>query len=420
MSFDQYIMHTAAEASKDTKVGEKEAEPSAKNVEAKGVKVSRPPTHPGRNRCREQTLVESVVESDSNATESDDPTKIAPTSYVSGKQKYKGTPKKKMDSDEEDSTYIPTPDEKKKLRRKRKARPVGVVSRSVRVKRDSTAVPEVPIVEKNVEVPKDKSVKVPEVEKAQSVPKVEKVQNAETKKKKAPKSPEYERVEKNVEDVEVEFMGERQSTPPPPPINPTIHIHDVPKDPSQPKKDTTSSSSHGFPRVIGEYPDDLPEGDFDIFNQGKINVLTKKVSLLEKEKSKAKSDCEELKEKLKAVKAENAELKKAANDHADIIDQLTDELEAHAKVIDRITEEFDKVNAKYESMNETNKKLHQMIGELHETSSNENKVLRQEIEALRADKAVKDEQLNMLYTRFKESRKEELKKRNNYIIYIFL
>ncbi|MFS7954365.1 hypothetical protein Hanom_Chr07g00629441 [Helianthus anomalus] len=39
-----------------------------------------------------------------------------------------------------------------------------------------------------------------------------------------------------------------------------------------------------------------------------------------------------------------------------------------------------------------------MIGELHEASSNENKVLRQEIEALRADKVVKDEQLNMLYT----------------------
>ncbi|KAJ0508666.1 hypothetical protein HanRHA438_Chr11g0495851 [Helianthus annuus] len=39
-----------------------------------------------------------------------------------------------------------------------------------------------------------------------------------------------------------------------------------------------------------------------------------------------------------------------------------------------------------------------MLGDLHEASSNENKVLRQEIEALRADKIVKDEQLNMLYT----------------------
>ncbi|MFS7946025.1 hypothetical protein Hanom_Chr06g00531171 [Helianthus anomalus] len=48
-------------------------------------------------------------------------------------------------------------------------------------------------------------------------------------------------------------------------------------------------------------------------------------------------------------------------------------------------------------MNETNKTLHQMLDDLHEASSNENKVLKLEIEALRADKGVKDGQLNMLY-----------------------
>ncbi|MFS7953411.1 hypothetical protein Hanom_Chr07g00618281 [Helianthus anomalus] len=49
-------------------------------------------------------------------------------------------------------------------------------------------------------------------------------------------------------------------------------------------------------------------------------------------------------------------------------------------------------------MNKTNQTLHQMLDDLHEASSNENKVLKLEIEALRADKAMKDEQLNMLYT----------------------
>ncbi|MFS7935308.1 hypothetical protein Hanom_Chr05g00401961 [Helianthus anomalus] len=90
-------------------------------------------------------------------------------------------------------------------------------------------------------------------------------------------------------------------------------------------------------------------------------------------------------------------MKKAINDHAERIDDLTDDLKAHAKVIDQLTEEFDEVNNKYEKMNGANKILHQMIRELHETSSNENKALRQEIEALRVDKAVKDEKLNMLY-----------------------
>ncbi|MFS7997426.1 hypothetical protein Hanom_Chr12g01141621 [Helianthus anomalus] len=107
MSLEEYLKHVADEAAKAAAKAqgfnvEKEAEKSAKNVEAEGVK---------------ETLVEGVVQSDSSATESDefDPTKIAPTSYVSGKQKYKGSPKKKKDLDEEDSTSIPTPDEKKKL-----------------------------------------------------------------------------------------------------------------------------------------------------------------------------------------------------------------------------------------------------------------------------------------------------------------
>ncbi|KAM0035874.1 putative transcription factor bZIP family [Helianthus debilis subsp. tardiflorus] len=382
MSFDQYIKHTADEAAAKAQGSnvEKEAETSTKNVEVE---------------CVKEKEVEGVVHTDSSATESDiDPTMIAPTSYISGKQKLKTSPKKKKDSNEEDSTYIPTLDEKKKLRRKRKAHPTDVIPRSVRARKGATTVPEV----QSVQMPEVQSVKAPEVErhdettKGPEVEKVQSVEKPEVESKKAPKRLEYERVEKIVQEEEVEFMGERQSTPPPPPpINPTIHIHDDPKDTSQQKKDTTLSSSHRFLRVQGEYPDDLPEGGFDIFNERKINVLTKKVSLLEKAKAKAETQRDELKEKLKAMKAENAELKKAVEDHAERIDQLNDDLEDHAKVIDRITEEFDEVNEKYETMNETNNKLHQMIGELHETSSNENKVLRQETEALRADKAVKDE-----------------------------
>ncbi|KAJ0580799.1 hypothetical protein HanHA300_Chr04g0133531 [Helianthus annuus] len=350
MTFDEYMKHTDAKIAKATNVAEKEADTTANNVEAEGVK---------------ETLVEGVVQSDSSATESDevDPTKIAPTSYVSGKQKYKGSPTKKKYSDEEDSTYVPTSKEKRKGLKKRKARHVGVVSRSVRAKKDSTTVPEVPIVEKSVEVPEVQSVQVPEVER-----------------KKAPESPIYERVEKNDEFVEVEFMGERKSTPPPTPINPTIHIHDDPKKTpeEQLKKATTSSSSHGFPKVIGEYPEDLPEGDFDIFNEGKINVLTKKLSVLEKAKAKVEA-------KLEAVKAENVALKKELEEHAGMIDKLGDELE--------------KVNDQYKSVDNFKKLLHEMSGDVSQHATNENKALKEEIEALRADKVVKDEELNMLYTK---------------------
>ncbi|MFS7945314.1 hypothetical protein Hanom_Chr06g00522841 [Helianthus anomalus] len=368
LSFDDYIKQTEAAAKAQGAKAAKEAETSAKNVEAESIK---------------EKEVEGIVESNSSATESDvDPTTIAPTSYISRKQKFKGVPKKKKDSDEEDSTYEPTPQEKKKkVIRKRKAQHTGAVLRSVRAKRifvakqQTTTIPEV----QSIQMPEVESVKVPEVETTKG-PEVEKVQTV---------NDEVQNVEKVVEDVEVEYMEERQSTPPPPPINPTIHIPDDPKEPSQPKKDTFSSSFDGFLKVQGEYTDDLPEGDYDMFNDGKINVLTKKVSMLEKGKAKAEAE-------LKAVKAENVELEKAVNDHADRIDQLTDDYEEQAKVIDRITEEFDEVIEKYKTMNATNSTLYQMIGELHETSSNESKVLRQEIKALRADKVVKDEQLNMV------------------------
>ncbi|MFS8021474.1 hypothetical protein Hanom_Chr16g01427781 [Helianthus anomalus] len=161
MSFDEYLKRTATEATKatqDTHV-EKDAEKTAENVEASG---------------------EGLVHTDSSATETDkfDPTKIAPTSYISGKQKYKRSPKKKKASDEEDATYEPTPKGKKKVMRKLKAHPTGAVPRSVRAKKGTTKAPEV------------ETIKVPEVERAEHI-----------------ESPKYERVEKADKDVEVEFMG---------------------------------------------------------------------------------------------------------------------------------------------------------------------------------------------------------------------
>ncbi|MFS7935307.1 hypothetical protein Hanom_Chr05g00401951 [Helianthus anomalus] len=163
-----------------------------KNEDAKANKVGE-----GADKGVKEKKVEGVGESDSSSTESDiDPTKIAPTSYVSGKQKLKRSPKKKKDSDEEVSTYVPTPKEKKKGLKKRKARRSGDLPRNVRSRKESTEAPEI----HSAEAPKVESVEVPIV---QSAPELEKVQNVEG--------------EKNDEDVEVEFIGERQSTPPPPP-----------------------------------------------------------------------------------------------------------------------------------------------------------------------------------------------------------
>ncbi|MFS7946110.1 hypothetical protein Hanom_Chr06g00532201 [Helianthus anomalus] len=242
-----------------------------------------------------------------------------------GKIRLKVKPqKKKKDSNKEDSTYIPTPEEKKKLRKKHKVVQSGVIPRNVRARKRSATVPEMQS-GKALEVQVQST---PEVQ-AESIPKFEvqsvsipEVQTAEVEKEKVFESPIFE----------------------------------------------------------------------------KIKDLSKKVSSLEKAKAKVEAERDDLKNKLEKSLEMNEEMKLVVNDHAERIDALIEDLADNAKLIDQLTTEFSEVNAKYENMNETNKTLHQMLNDLHEASSNENKVLKLEIESLRADKAVKDEQQNMLYT----------------------
>ncbi|KAJ0788411.1 hypothetical protein HanPI659440_Chr05g0191361 [Helianthus annuus] len=210
MTFDQYVKHIDAEAAKAAKVQgthvEKIVESSAKNVEAESLK---------------EKEVESVVETDSSAPESDTEHEFDTSKLGVGKIKLKVKPqKRKKGSDEEDTMYIPTPEEKKKLGKKRKAIQTGVIPRNVRARKGAATMPEI------------QSGKAPEVQQAQSIPEVEvqSVDKPEVEKKKTLESPIFEKVEKNVEaekdDDEVQLMGERPSTPPPPPppVNPTIQI----------------------------------------------------------------------------------------------------------------------------------------------------------------------------------------------------
>ncbi|XP_021996253.1 eukaryotic translation initiation factor 5B-like [Helianthus annuus] len=307
------------------------------------------------------------------------------------KPQKKKKKKKKKGSDEEDETYIPTPQaEKKKGVLKRKANPQGVISRRVRARKGSASVPKIQSGKSEKHV---KTSKGPQADKDQNVEasEVQQVQN----------TAEVQSVEKNVEkkagdDDEVVITGERVSTPPP--ENPTIHIPDD-AEMSKPKKTTPPGLFEGFPNIHGEFKDDiLPDEDYDMFHDAKIKDLSKKVSLLEKEKAKAEAEHDELKKQLEKTVEVNEEMKSVVNDHAERIDALTEDLADNAKLIDQLTTDLAEVNAEYENLRETSQTLHQMLDDLHEVSSNENKVLKLKIEALRADKAVKDEQLNMLYT----------------------
>ncbi|KAJ0750151.1 hypothetical protein HanLR1_Chr05g0178611 [Helianthus annuus] len=256
------------------------------------------------------------------------------------------SPKKKKASDEEDATYEPTPAEKEKIKkkgiRKCKVRPTGELPRRIKSRKDTTTVPE------------------------------------------------FEKVES----VEVEITGVRIATPPSSPVHQSIPIPEVEREktPEQPPKTvkepssaskkppTPQSSSHSFPKV----PYDLPSDFGDMFNDGKINALTRKVSLLEKAKVEAEEELKSAKEKLKDVESENVALRNEVEELSDVIEQLA--------------EKIMEVNAQYKALYDSHKTLMDIVGDLHTSTSSENEVLKKEVEALRADKEIKDEQLNMLYT----------------------
>ncbi|MFS7929142.1 hypothetical protein Hanom_Chr04g00329021 [Helianthus anomalus] len=76
---------------------------------------------------------------------------------------------------------------------------------------------------------------------------------------------------------------------------------------------------------------------------------------------------------------------------------MEDNVEDNTKLFDVMKEEISDMNKKLAKMNDINQTLNQLISELHEASTNEMKVMKQEMEAMKANKVMKDNQLNMLY-----------------------
>ncbi|MFS7960814.1 hypothetical protein Hanom_Chr08g00707441 [Helianthus anomalus] len=291
--------------------------------------------------------------------------------------KKKPHEKKKKASDDEDSTYTPTAEETKKLRIKRKAVQTGVIPRNVRARKGRALMPESQSgkSEKHVATSEGpESVKVPEVQQTQSTPEVE-VQ------KKAGANDDY---------VEV-----RGSSPPPPPESQPIPESG---ESSQPKKTTLPDMFEGFPNIRGELNDDFILGDdFDMFRDASVKALEKKVSLREKEKAKAEADRDELKRQLEEMLKVNEEIKPVMIKQAKKIKKKEGDIDDNAKLFELLSAVTSDLHVKNVKLNDIHKTLNQLISELHEASENEFKAIKLEMEALRADKAVKDEQLNMLY-----------------------
>ncbi|MFS8002810.1 hypothetical protein Hanom_Chr13g01206481 [Helianthus anomalus] len=307
-------------------------------------------------------------EADSEATVSE--SELDPTTLHRGKaQLKKKTTNRQKALDEEDSSYVP--DEPKKQRGKRKAVQTGVTPRRVSAKKADAEV------SKDKDGKKEKHVetsKVQEAEKAQNVeiPKEPEVQNVEV--------PEVE-VQKNTggNDDYVEITGYKAATPPLPPPQ------DQPES-SHPKDTSFDYLFEGLPPATGVFKEDIPEDDYDMFNNEAIKELMKKVAELEKEKAKAEAERDALKKQIEELMMASDQLRMVLIDQGEKIQKMEDDAEDNTNLFDVMQREISDLHKKLAKMNDINQTLNQMISDLHEASGNEMRERKLEMEAMKAEK----------------------------------
>ncbi|KAF5765160.1 hypothetical protein HanXRQr2_Chr15g0700481 [Helianthus annuus] len=339
------------------------------SAQAEVAKVSEP----------EGEVQDDSSEDDSRVTQSE--SELDLTTLGRGKAHLKKKPTKKQKaSDEEGSTYVP--DEPKKQRAKRKAVQARVIPRNVRAKKTGA------------ELPKDKDGKKKKHVETSKVQEAEKAQNVEI-----PKEPEMQSVEvpevvvqkKTGDDDYVEIMGYKAATPPPPPPS-----HDQPES-SHPKDTSFDYLFEGLPPATWIYKEDIPEDDYDMFNNEAVKELLKKVNDLEKDKAKAEEERDVLKGQIEKLMKAHDEIRMVLIDQEETINKMKDDDHDNHQLTELLTAEISTLNVKIKNLQDVNQTLNRLLSEISEASSNEIKVMKLEMEAMKADKVMKDNQLNMLY-----------------------
>ncbi|MFS8002625.1 putative transcription factor bZIP family [Helianthus anomalus] len=325
-----------------TKVGGQDSKNQSSSVQAENVKDK----EPKGVACDDSS---EDVDSESTKTE----TELDLTTLGRGKTQLKKKPtKKKKAPDEEDSTYVP-PEKTKKLRAKRKAVQSGVIPRNVHAKKIGATLP------KDQEGMKEKHVKTSKVHET------EKIQGVEV-----PKEPEVEVQKKagNGDDY-VEITRFKVATPPPPPPPPPQE-QPIPEAPESSRSKNTFRDLFGeLPHATGVYRDDMGlDDDFDVFNNAAIKELQKKVGDLEKEKAKAKSECDVLKKQVEKLTKENEEIKTVMINQAKNLKNLKGGVHDNSQLFELLTAENDEMNEKMKKLEEINEMLKGMISDLHEAS----------------------------------------------------
>ncbi|XP_021974741.1 claspin-like [Helianthus annuus] len=304
----------------------------------------------------------SSSEDDSEATQSE--SELDPMTLGRGKAQLKKKPlKKKKTSDEEDSPY--EPDQPKKQVKKRKAVQAGVIPRNVRAKK-SEAEPQ-----------KDKGGKKEKHIQKEKVLESEKTQE-----------PVAER-ETGGDDY-VEVTGFKAASPRPP-------SQDKPES-SQKKDSKVDYMFEGFPEATEVYTEDIPEDDYDMFNDQAVKELVQKVNKLEKEKAKTELEHDILKKQVDNLMKAHEQVRAVLIEQEETMNKMRNEAHDNSKLFELLTAEIASLNVKIKNLEDVNQTHNQLLSEMSEASSNEMKAMKLEMEAMKADKVMKDEQLHMLYS----------------------
>ncbi|XP_022031219.1 uncharacterized protein LOC110932170 [Helianthus annuus] len=140
----------------------------------------------------------------------------------------------------------------------------------------------------------------------------------------------------------------------------------------------------------------MPEGESDMFNDQAVKDLTKKVKELEKEKAIAEEERNMLRSQIDELMEAHDKIVAALVEKEKRMNQMKDEAEGNSKVFESLTQEISSLNAKTKDLENVNQTLNQLLNEMSEASSNEMKAMKLEMEAMKADKVMKDQQLQML------------------------
>ncbi|XP_035840317.1 uncharacterized protein LOC118487514 [Helianthus annuus] len=283
-----------------------------------------------------------------------------------GKVQLKKRPlKKRKNYEDEDSPY--NPEDSQKNRKKRKATRSGDIPRVVRAKKQNAKSQK----EKEGKKKQDTAETSPVVEIPKEVPLTEIPIETQTS---------Y--------DDYVEITGVKSAKQ-------TSDRHDIPES-SQRKTDYFNLDFDSLGGATGDFFKDMPESEGDLFHDKKMKELEEKVKALEKEKEENEAVQIKLKEMIDELEKRHEDVMDAVLTKDEKLNEMKEDIKDNAEVISALTDEIAALNAKVKDLQNINQTLNQLLNEMNEASTNEMKAMKLEMEAMRADKVMKDKQLEML------------------------